>query len=368
MNFELIRDWPDFYVMENEWNDLLISSESNTLFLTWEWITSWIDTLGKINLLPLIILIRGENGKLIGAAPFYFMHYRLFKIFKFKCLRVMGEDRVSGEYPDAIVNKEFQQEVMMLFSKILNDIKKEWDFLWIPKTNYQKGERCPLLKEIQNEKWNMQDRPTLFSSFSLPQSMDQYLGRFSSKTRNTLSRYKKKILKNDFKFYKITQQKNLDDNLEMFFELHHKRWEKEKQVGSFMKRRYLKTFYKSFVPKALDNGWLRFYKLEVDGQCRAMQIGYVYNDIFHQMQEAFDPLFTDGVGNVLRLLVIEDLIGEKVKTYDFLGGFTKHKERWKAQKRIGQDLLIVNDKVKNKILFTKKIWPSGRLLKPVINF
>jgi hypothetical protein len=82
------------------------------------------------------------------------------------------------------------------------------------------------------------------------------------------------------------------------------------------------------------------------------------------MQEGFDPTYVKGVGNVLRLKVIETCIEEGIQGYDFLGELTEHKRTWGAEKRIGYNLYIGHRSLKNVLLFTKEVWPTGRFLRP----
>ena len=82
------------------------------------------------------------------------------------------------------------------------------------------------------------------------------------------------------------------------------------------------------------------------------------------MQEGLDPNFSKGVGNALRAKVIESLISENVELYDFLGGYTEHKRRWTAKKRLGFEFLVGSKSVIGRLLIRSKIWPSGRFLTP----
>jgi CelD/BcsL family acetyltransferase involved in cellulose biosynthesis len=98
---------------------------------------------------------------------------------------------------------------------------------------------------------------------------------------------------------------------------------------------------------------------------QAVQIGYVYNGEYLAMQEGFNPDFASGVGNVLRHVSIEKLIEEGLKSYDFLGGVSEHKELWQAEERLGHDLLIARPSFKNRLIFQSEIWPTGRYLTEV---
>ena len=104
------------------------------------------------------------------------------------------------------------------------------------------------------------------------------------------------------------------------------------------------------------------FALKQKGRFRAVQIGYMYEGNFLQLQEGYDPTFAKGAGNALRHLVIEYCINRKITTYDFLGGFSEHKRRWGASVRTGHDLLIGNPSMRANLLFLKEIWPNGRLM------
>ena len=83
------------------------------------------------------------------------------------------------------------------------------------------------------------------------------------------------------------------------------------------------------------------------------------------VQEGFDPDYISGIGNLLRVRIIEQCIEENIFEYDFLAGFTEHKRRWGSTERFGADMFIWNNKLKNAIFSLYRFWPSGRFLKLV---
>jgi CelD/BcsL family acetyltransferase involved in cellulose biosynthesis len=150
--------------------------------------------------------------------------------------------------------------------------------------------------------------------------------------------------------------------IDALFDLHNRRRSLLDDPGCFVRRPAEAMFYRSFLPKALENGWLRLAAITQDGVIEAIQIGYAYNGEFLQMQEGFNPDYVEGAGNVLRHLIMETSITEGLRNYDFLGGFSEHKRRWKAKERFGHDLLIARPSIKTRLLFVKEIWPTGRYL------
>lgn len=367
MNVEIYTDWSIISGFKEEWRTLLKNSVSDNLFLTWEWVTSWRDSFGhQFN--PFLITVRNSNKQLVGLAPLYTMDYKLFRVVKFRILRVMGDYDVGAEYPNFIVDKDHEESALSSIFVALSNVKDRWDCIWMPSMWCREAWITKIQEFVMKNDWQLHRRGRAFSAFELPQSADEYMNGFSSKKRNSIKRLKQKIFENNASFQKADSLEEVKMYLEDLFLLHHKRWKTKGEQGSFVKHKYLKQFYNDFVPKAFDNDWLRFYKMDVGGKCKAIQIGYVYDKSYYQIQEGFDPDFLPGVGNVLRFLAIEDLIGENVHVYDFLGGISEHKRRWKAKERQGCDLLIGNSSFKNKLLFLVKIWPTGRFLTPSIDF
>lgn len=95
-----------------------------------------------------------------------------------------------------------------------------------------------------------------------------------------------------------------------------------------------------------------------------MQLGYVYNNQFLAIQEGYNPDFLAGVGHLLRYFSLQNCQREALKGYDFLGIYTDHKRRWLAEKKLGADLFIWQNKIKNIPFAVTEIWPTGRYLKP----
>ena len=70
MRIEVHFESGGFWALKPEWNELLHRSCCDTLFLTWEWQSTWWKHLGDGNLL-LLGLRGGDDGRLVGIAPLY---------------------------------------------------------------------------------------------------------------------------------------------------------------------------------------------------------------------------------------------------------------------------------------------------------
>jgi len=62
-------DAAGFAALRQEWNPLLHDSASDTIFLTWEWQSTWWEHLGEGELY--LVTTRTDEGRLAGIAPLY---------------------------------------------------------------------------------------------------------------------------------------------------------------------------------------------------------------------------------------------------------------------------------------------------------
>ncbi|MHC4295125.1 MAG: GNAT family N-acetyltransferase, partial [Planctomycetota bacterium] len=76
----------------------------------------------------------------------------------------------------------------------------------------------------------------------------------------------------------------------------------------------------------------------------------------------YDTEGASGTGNVLRSRVINACIDKGLKVYDFLGELAEHKRHWRATERPGEDLFMARGSLKNRMLFRRNIWPTGRYI------
>jgi CelD/BcsL family acetyltransferase involved in cellulose biosynthesis len=70
VDWTLYRDESGFDKLKDEWNSLLARSRFNTIFLTWEWQTTWWRHLGR-NRGELYLLEGRDEGGLVAIAPLY---------------------------------------------------------------------------------------------------------------------------------------------------------------------------------------------------------------------------------------------------------------------------------------------------------
>jgi CelD/BcsL family acetyltransferase involved in cellulose biosynthesis len=347
----------------SEWDTLLESSRARSLFLTWEWLDSWLKSV-RPDAALLVVLVRDGGGRLAAIAPFYRTRMRLAGIVGYRSLRVVGDSDSGADYPDMILRADCERQAAEAVAGALVQHSRQWDCLWLSSMAGWTGapERFEIMRKAAG--MYLHERPRTFSSLQLPTSYQEYLESLSGKFRSWIRRRTRQLsAAHKLEFVRCDAREELPAWLDRLFELHSRRWASVGLRGSFERRPRMADFYRTFAPVAMERGWLRFYALRLDGQVLATQYGYAYGGSFLAIQEGFEPSAPEGVGNLLRSLAVEACIAEGLREYDFLGGFTFHKGRWGAQERGGHDLFLGRPTLKNRLLFCRKVWPSGRYIR-----
>lgn len=361
---EVIKTQDALATSASEWNMLLEQSQARSIFLTWEWISAWLDAV-RPDVALLVVVVRNRHDRLVGLAPFYLTGIRLLGAVRYRCLRVLGDCDSGAEYPDIMMRRGCEAEVLSAVAQTLREHRHKWDCLWLPNVAGWTGAPKRLRDLCITGGFHVHERPRDFGAVTLPGTYDAYFKSLSGNARSSIRRQKKRLeASQPVEFIVAQTNEQLREMLKALFDLHRLRWASIDEAGSFDRQPAMARFYERFAPVALQRGWLRLYGLKVGGVFKAVQYGYAYSGTFYQLQEGYDPSAPKGVGNVLRHLVIKACIEEGLSEYDFLGEYTDHKRRWGAEQRTGCDLFIGKRSLRNALLFSKQIWPTGRYLRP----
>ncbi len=363
MRRQVIRNVSEWRALRTEWDGLLAGSRGNQLFLTWEWLNSWLSVHPEVDEL-LVVCVRDDQGRLAGVAPCYKADYRLFGVVPYRALRLIGDVDSGAEYQMWVVRSDDEDVVCGEIARELRALRSEWDFLWMPNVGTWSGAQAAAVRALAGRQLAVRTRPQDFSSIPLPSDFDSYLARMKPDHRRQMRSKTRRILeKPGVTVRKVTTREALGPALQALYRLHGKRWRSVGIDGVFDRNPRERAFYERFVPEALARGWLAMFVLYDGAEPKAVQIGYAYNGVFLQLQDGFDP-DCPNVGNALRVWVVQHCIESGLAEYDFLGGHSEHKRRWQAVERAGEDLICLGRSVRGFIL-RAGIWPTGRYLRPV---
>ena len=342
------------------WNTLLAQSSADTIFLRSEWLEAWrkVNAAGK----NMFEVQAGTNDVPQAMASFYRAPYKLLGLSRYTILRPSGDCASGAEYPDWPHVGPVEQAYQEIFGKLLKI--PDWDAMFLPNLADWNGTTDAMEAAARAQGLAVRRRPRTFAAMQLPATLDEYRTSLGSNRRSQFKSQQKALGSYETKLCERAEE--LPEMLEALFALNHRRWSTKGLAGTFVRKPEEAAFYREFAPVALQKGWLWLCGLKHQGAWAAIQYGYIYNGCYLQLQEGFDPEKPAGAGNVLRLWSIGELIARGIQQYDFLGEMTEHKRRWGASLRMGSDLSIGRQNLKNRIVFgPKTLWPTGRFLTPI---
>src|SRR5262245_47778799 len=112
MNIELLRDFSAFSALRAEWNALLARSSADTVFLTWEWLSSWWDSYAAEGDSLYIVVVREVTGECIGILPLFRQNQPWLPFLPIKILRFVGDGSWDSDYLDAILIQGREDEIL----------------------------------------------------------------------------------------------------------------------------------------------------------------------------------------------------------------------------------------------------------------
>jgi len=326
LSIQELNDTESFRDLKETWNTLLQKSDDNNIFLTWEWLFNWWQIYSKGKKLRIILIKDGE--KIIGIIPLMSVKY------KQGFISIDTLENLCSEECDysGIILSEKRGESIALVSKymanIINDEKLVIRMHQIPENSAfltsLRGQYPSLSKYLNFQ----EQKESSCARIVLPATWDQYFSSLSGKLRYKLRR-KMKLLETEHKveLYKYDGSPDLNEKLQILFDLHQKEWGNESKFIQHEAR----EFYLNVSADCSRNRWLDLHILYADEKPASISWGFSYNNIFWGMTIAFNADYSGyGVGNLHFMKLIENCTNRGLKIFDFLKGDEHYKSRWKC--------------------------------------
>lgn len=369
-----INEINELLELRNEWNDVLARSRDKHIFLTWEYLSTYWRHFGKEKRLR-ILCIKDKN-QIIAIAPLRQSHYGFASPLGYDVIEPLGCRGLTPEGADytGLILVEREAECLQLFLNHLVE-HNDWDFIYlmdIPETSLVSNLLLKASKTIPL-KFDLKKGVTC-PYMSIPNSMETFMKALSAAFRYNLRRYMRKLEKDyqkvDFKRY--DQLGSVDKAMEIYFELHQKRWKSRHVLGVFNAQE-VRDFYIDVARLFADNGWLALYFLTANDEPIAGLYCFEYNQKMYGALSGFDPNYAKySVGNLIFAKVIEKCIERKIEEFDFLKGGELYKFRYTAKYRRNLDIRFVNNKFTSNLLNwgirTVKQTKMDKLLEKFLNF
>jgi len=328
MHIDRVSAEQDFLALQGEWNSLLRQSKGDTIFLTWEWVTSWWAAYGEGKQL-LILVARDPSGACLGIAPLYIERYGTAS----RRVRFLGDGTFDSDYLDFIIVRGRESEVVAGFLERLKTLRHECALLQLSEI----PQDSPNLEALHSLKggpdWFLSGEQVACGIRKLPDSWEEFLQTLRPRFRTTVRACLRNLEQWGGSFEILDREEQIPAWLHDLFELHAGRWALRQQSGVFGNNNK-RQFYHRLAPALFRCGWLHMTRWRVNGVVLACQFGFVYQGIYYLLQEGFDVQCTHiSPGITLRAATIRNLIAGGIHTYDFLGGIGRHKTDWGAEEK-----------------------------------
>ena len=325
MRIEVHFESDGFWALKPEWNDLLQRSCCNTLFLTWEWQSTWWKHLGEGSLL--LLGFRSEDdGRLVGIAPLF-------------CTLTDGGQPVLyligcrdvSDYLDLIIEQGQEDAVYQALLEYLGPEAQNWDlidFCNIPQDSLTYV-RLRELAEAQGYQ-TLVEIEDVCPIIDLPDTWDEYLMMLSKKQRHEVRRkLRKSDAEADTRLIVVGIGHDLRAEMQDFIDLHQKSTPEKDQ---FMDPK-MQEFFFDIAQVLQEQGWLQLVFVEMDGEKAAALLNFDYGDSILVYNSGYDPArfrhLSPGIIVTARSIELAVTLGRA--HYDFLRGDEVYKYRFGAQ-------------------------------------
>ena len=324
MKTQVHTDAAGFAALHQEWNPLLRDSASDTLFLTWEWQSTWWEHLGEGELY--LIAVR-DGGHLSGIAPLYLTT----SDDGLKTLSVVGCRDVS-DYLDLIAASGQEAKVYgALLDWLESDEAPAWDLADLCNIPSASPTHSLLAEMAADRGYQVHTEvEDICPIIPLPATWDDHLSSLSKKQRHEIRRKLRRAEgSGQINWYIVNEEHDLAAEMEAFIELHRK---SHVDKHEFMDAQ-MKGFFHAAAQVLHEAGWLQLAFMEVNGEKAATMLNFDYQDSILVYNSGYNPhkYARLSPGIVLLSYCIQWAIELGRSKFDFLRGDEEYKYRFGAQ-------------------------------------
>jgi CelD/BcsL family acetyltransferase involved in cellulose biosynthesis len=349
---EEIGDTVKLGSLANKWNNILSQSESDNIFLTWEWVFNWWQVYGGGKELR-VLLVKDQHEDIVAIAPFYIHTKTFLSGLSVNEIRFLGTgEDVSPDYLDFIIKRGFENEAISVFIKYLV-AKNGWHVINLTDM-LSTSLNVKILQKVATDNRlvvESSERATCPYIQLLP-DWDEYIKSLSNNMRFNIKR-RMRNLEKDFRtrYFVWQDMEGLEYVMGRLSSLHNKRWEQKGAKHGFSSKQY-NAFHRAIAREFALKGWLQLSCLELNDEIVAILYDYRYGDKIYYYQGGFDPsLYKYSPGLVLRAFVIQEAIKGGIKEIDLLKGAYEHKYKWTEYDRQTINLTIGKNNLRSRIFF-----------------
>lgn len=356
LTIEKITDTASLAALEPVWNGLLSRSQSNTIALTWGWLTTWWEVFQEGR--ELFVLVVRDGAAVVGLAPLLKHNVQQlglsYRRLEFLASGEEEADEICSEYLDFILLAGQEAEILEEIFNYLNTQETGWDEMALHDLP-ESSPNLPLLQELCPAQGIQLDTGEREESLYVPFTADwQTLAAGLSRSfRQKINRERRYLLDNGGEFKVIDTLEAFDATFETLIRLHQARWGARGEAGVFSSEKFTR-FHRLLAPKLLKQGWLKLFAVQMNGEPISVIYTFVYDYKVYFYQSGFievtERTFSPTIINLSYSM--EHCMAAGLKEWDFLKGASDYKARWGSQERYVVQLRLTPPRSKGLLIKT----------------
>ncbi len=314
--------------LRTEWSDLLLDSTAPTVFLSYEWMATWLRTCAGRGT-PRVVLVR-EGSRLVGLAPLF---EPALGAFAPRTLRFMGTG-VGADHLRFLARRGHEDRVASVVTDHV--LAAGYDVIDFPRMD-QDAAGSLQRAVIESEQYTCEATVADVCPFvRLPKTWEAFLATLSANARKDLGRRARRLgERGEVVIRRIDEEgPELQEVWDVLVSLHQSRQDTLGSRSAFATPRSL-AFHRAFLQTAAARGWLRLYLMRVGDRNVAVEYCVGVGGRVEDLQTGFDADWSRyGVGTLILAHAIKDAIASGATEFDFLRGGEEYKnQRWAASSR-----------------------------------
>lgn len=320
-HIKIIHSKEEIAAIAKPWNDLLTGSRSNTIFLSWEWLYSWVERFGSADRELYILMVYNENT-LVGIAP-WCIRKKKYGLFPMRRIEFLGTPETGSDYLDVFTKKGSEKEVARaIYHFLFGDAASQWDCLGLLDIPSRSLFLLHFMERMREEGKHFEVEAGAFCpALPLPKTKEDFLARLSSSRRKRFARDLRILEREGEVRHDSFQLEKAPHLLKEFKGLYQQRWSDSDPLFTFLEKVSLHGGREDQI---------RLDFLSVNGKNIAGLLHLRWGDRLFLYLMAADRSFHReiSVGNILVGLAIEKAIAEGFTEYNFLKGYEEYKFYW----------------------------------------
>ena len=299
------------------WNELASRSRTNTVFQTYEWTRSWLDTFGSDYDTTLIAISDGSRVR--GIAPLAVDRRTSDGVVRF-----VGDGR--ADYLDFIAGEDAAGMVSAVFDALASDSgwnKIELNNIPAASSSIESVREVCGLADCHVHIEDQYACPTLIIQ-GREREAEAIVNKPSLRRRtNYFNRNGRLVYRN------LTTAAEIEPYLDAFFDQHVKRWATHAGSSSLFLDARNRDFYRELTQRLSPTGWLLFSVVEFNDHPIAFHYGFDYNGSVIWYKPSFDVAYEQhSPGIVMVRHLIGYALSAKRRELDFTVGDEPFKRRF----------------------------------------